>query len=231
MSLFLEARATATAISCCSGRYSKFFAFESRPFSEKIDASFDKVAAERIFECDHGIAIAELRFVYEEIELVCGTGNIDRKSNFEIHRETARSLRPAEFSCRPTSTASPALSRSGSSSMSATTSRPSSMSACRFIALLHYYLTQLPQILVILLPVSLLLALLFCLGRMSRANEIVSMLTAGVSMPRLLFPLLSIGLLTVARSRGSELLARPARRLGAQRSFIEETHSRRQKGR
>ena len=44
----------------------------------------------------------------------------------------------------------------------------------------HYYFTQVPQILVILLPVSLLLALLFALGRMSRANEIVSMLTAGV---------------------------------------------------
>ena len=43
---------------------------------------------------------------------------------------------------------------------------------------IHYYVTQVPQILVILLPVSLLLALLFCLGRMSRANEIVSMLTA-----------------------------------------------------
>src|ERR1044072_8743080 len=42
-----------------------------------------------------------------------------------------------------------------------------------------YYLTQAPQILVILLPVALLLALLFCLGRMSRSNEIVSMLTAG----------------------------------------------------
>jgi lipopolysaccharide export system permease protein len=60
----------------------------------------------------------------------------------------------------------------------------------------EFYLTQLPQVLVILLPVSLLLALLFALGRMSRANEIVSMLTAGVSIPRLLLPLLAIGLLT-----------------------------------
>src|SRR3954467_7206239 len=59
-----------------------------------------------------------------------------------------------------------------------------------------YYLTQLPQILVILLPVALLLALLFSLGRMSRANEIVSMLTAGVSVPRVVVPLLFIGLLT-----------------------------------
>jgi lipopolysaccharide export system permease protein len=59
-----------------------------------------------------------------------------------------------------------------------------------------YYLTQAPQILVILLPVALLLALLFCLGRMSRSNEIVSMLTAGVSLPRLVAPLLLAGLLT-----------------------------------
>src|ERR1700759_2491810 len=64
----------------------------------------------------------------------------------------------------------------------------------------QYYLTQLPQILLILLPVSLLLALLFVLGRMSRANEIVSMLTAGVSVPRVLLPLMVIGLLTVAGS-------------------------------
>ena len=61
---------------------------------------------------------------------------------------------------------------------------------------LEFYWSQIPQVLVILLPVSLLLALLFSLGRMSRANEIVSMLTAGVSVPRLVLPLLAIGLLT-----------------------------------
>ena len=66
------------------------------------------------------------------------------------------------------------------------------------LIVVEYYLTQVPQILVILLPVSLLLALLFCLGRMSRTNEIVSMLTAGVSVPRLLTPLLAMGLLTTA---------------------------------
>jgi lipopolysaccharide export system permease protein len=65
---------------------------------------------------------------------------------------------------------------------------------------LRYYATQLPQVLIILLPVSLLLSLLFTLGRMSRANEIVSMLTAGVSLPRVLLPLLAMGLLTVAAS-------------------------------
>jgi LPS export ABC transporter permease LptG len=61
---------------------------------------------------------------------------------------------------------------------------------------LHFYWTQIPQVLVVLLPVSLLLALLFSLGRMSRANEIVSMLTAGVSVPRVILPLLGVGLVT-----------------------------------
>ncbi len=65
-----------------------------------------------------------------------------------------------------------------------------------FALVLRYYLTQVPQILVILLPVSLLLALLFSLGRMSRTNEIVSMLTAGISIPRLIAPLVAIGFLT-----------------------------------
>src|ERR1051326_8068281 len=66
--------------------------------------------------------------------------------------------------------------------------------------IVKYYLTQIPEILVIVFPVALLLALLFCLGRMSRSNEIVSMLTAGVSVPRAVAPLLLIGLLTTAVS-------------------------------
>ena len=66
--------------------------------------------------------------------------------------------------------------------------------------ILKYYLTQVPQILVILLPVALLLALLFCLGRMSRSNEVVSMLTAGVGLPRIIAPLILVGLLTAVSS-------------------------------
>lgn len=65
-----------------------------------------------------------------------------------------------------------------------------------FLLVVKFYWSQIPQVLVILLPVSLLLALLFALGRMSRSNEIVSMLTAGVSVPRVVLPLLVIGLLT-----------------------------------
>src|SRR5213594_3577269 len=63
---------------------------------------------------------------------------------------------------------------------------------------LEFYGTQLPQILVILLPVSLLLALLFVLGRMSRANEIVSMLTAGIGLMRVLAPLFFLAIVTTA---------------------------------
>lgn len=69
-----------------------------------------------------------------------------------------------------------------------------------FTLTMRYYLTQVPEVFIILLPVSLLLALLFALGRMSRSNEIVSMLTAGVSIPRVLAPLIGMGLLTVAGS-------------------------------
>src|SRR5260370_2553382 len=69
-----------------------------------------------------------------------------------------------------------------------------------FMLTVRYYATQVPEVFVILLPVSLLLALLFVLGRMSRSNEIVSLLTAGVSIPRVLAPLFGMGLLTVAGS-------------------------------
>jgi lipopolysaccharide export system permease protein len=92
---------------------------------------------------------------------------------------------------------------------------------------LHYYLTQIPQILVILLPVSLLLALLFCLGRMSRANEIVSMLTAGISLPRVLVPLILIGIITSLATAALNYSLAPHADL-AHRTFVEAAHSRRQ---
>lgn len=60
--------------------------------------------------------------------------------------------------------------------------------------IIHFYLTQLPSIAVITLPVGLLLALLYSLGRMSQANEILAMLSAGVSLGRILTPFFSVGL-------------------------------------
>jgi lipopolysaccharide export system permease protein len=93
--------------------------------------------------------------------------------------------------------------------------------------ILEYYLTQVPQILVILLPVALLLALLFCLGRMSRSNEIVSMLTSGVSLPRILMPLLAIGLLTTAASTALNYSMAPHGEY-AHKRLLEDPQSRRQ---
>jgi LPS export ABC transporter permease LptG len=90
-----------------------------------------------------------------------------------------------------------------------------------------YYLTQAPQILVILLPVALLLALLFCLGRMSRSNEIVSMLTAGVSVPRVVMPLLLVGLLTSVASTVLNYSLAPHAEY-ARKTLLDDPKSRRQ---
>ena len=97
-----------------------------------------------------------------------------------------------------------------------------------FTRVAHYYLSQLPQILVILLPVSLLLALLFCLGRMSRANEIVSMLTAGVSVPRFLLPLIIMGMLTVAASTALNYALAPHGELARKTILNSEQKTRRE---
>ncbi len=61
-----------------------------------------------------------------------------------------------------------------------------------FIA--YFYVTQFPALILLCLPVAMLLALLFCLSRMSRTNEIISMLTAGRSVTRILLPLIGCGL-------------------------------------
>ena len=65
----------------------------------------------------------------------------------------------------------------------------------QFRWIVYYYLTQVPQFMMICLPVGLLLALLFCLSKMSRSNEIIAMLTAGQSLVRVLLPLIGAGLL------------------------------------
>jgi lipopolysaccharide export system permease protein len=93
--------------------------------------------------------------------------------------------------------------------------------------ILKYYLTQVPQILVVVFPVALLLALLFTLGRMSRSNEIVSMLTAGVSLPRILAPLLGVGLLTTAVSTALNYSLAPHGEY-ARKRLLEDPSSRRQ---
>jgi len=57
-----------------------------------------------------------------------------------------------------------------------------------------YYLTQLPALLLLSLPIGLLLSLLYSLSSMSRRNEIISMITAGRSVGRILLPLIGVGI-------------------------------------
>jgi lipopolysaccharide export system permease protein len=61
-----------------------------------------------------------------------------------------------------------------------------------------FYLTQLPSTVLLALPIGLLLALLSSLSSMSRRNEIISMLTAGRSVLRVLAPLLMIGVMAAS---------------------------------
>lgn len=51
-----------------------------------------------------------------------------------------------------------------------------------------YYSRQIPHFILLCMPVGLLLSLLFSLSKLSRSNEIISILAAGRSVPRLLVP-------------------------------------------
>ena len=72
-----------------------------------------------------------------------------------------------------------------------------------------FQLEQLPSVMLLILPVALLLALLYCLGRMSQSNEILSMLSAGVSLGRVLLPIFCLGLAAVALSTYLNYAAAP----------------------
>jgi LPS export ABC transporter permease LptG len=67
-----------------------------------------------------------------------------------------------------------------------------------FSMLLHFYFTQIPEVMVLSLPVAILLALLYSFTQMSRHNEIISMLCSGRSLYRIAMPLVLLGLLLVA---------------------------------
>ena len=58
-----------------------------------------------------------------------------------------------------------------------------------------YYIHQLPHFCMFSMPLGLLLALLYCLSKMSRSNEVITMLTSGRSVMRVIAPLLLCGLI------------------------------------
>jgi lipopolysaccharide export system permease protein len=63
------------------------------------------------------------------------------------------------------------------------------------ISIGKYYVYQLPSIIVLVIPVAVLLSLFFTLGVMVRRNELVAMKSAGISVNRIILPLILVGLL------------------------------------
>ena len=63
-----------------------------------------------------------------------------------------------------------------------------------FLTVIQFYVIQIPYMIVSVIDAALLLALLYALGRMSRSNEIISMLGAGKSMLRILLPLFIVSI-------------------------------------
>jgi lipopolysaccharide export system permease protein len=61
--------------------------------------------------------------------------------------------------------------------------------------LLQYYLIVLPQPIVLVIPTSLLLAVLFCLSNLGKHNELIAFRASGISVLRLSIPLLAVGVL------------------------------------
>jgi lipopolysaccharide export system permease protein len=60
----------------------------------------------------------------------------------------------------------------------------------------RYYLNVLPEAFVLIFPMSLLLAVLFCLSNLGKHNELIAMRVSGMSVPRLALPLLITGLIS-----------------------------------
>lgn len=91
-----------------------------------------------------------------------------------------------------------------------------------------YYLVQLPQMVLLVLPVTLLLSLLYTLGRMSRSNEIISMLGAGKSLFTVTRPLLATGLFCSLACLALNYQWAP-RAEARRQAILEELHDRRGK--
>ncbi len=65
----------------------------------------------------------------------------------------------------------------------------------RLTQVLHYYLIILAPAFVLILPISLLLAVLFCLSTLAKHNELIALRASGISVIRMSVPLLAVGAL------------------------------------
>lgn len=75
--------------------------------------------------------------------------------------------------------------------------------------ILFYYVKLLPFIYVTVAPITLLLATLYTLGRMSRTNELISMLGTGKSMLQMLRPVYLVGLIMAFLSMAANFRLAP----------------------
>ena len=60
------------------------------------------------------------------------------------------------------------------------------------VGYLKYYLVQIPLILATILPISILLSVIYSVGRLSKSNELISNQSAGISYIQMLSPILII---------------------------------------
>lgn len=67
-------------------------------------------------------------------------------------------------------------------------------SANTSLTVLKFYLYRSPAILLVLLPYSLLLANIYCLGKLSKTNEIIAMIQSGTGIARVSAPIIFSGL-------------------------------------
>ncbi len=86
-------------------------------------------------------------------------------------------------------------------------------------AVFAFYGAQLPSVSLLIMPIALLLALLFCLGRMSQSNELLAMLSTGVSLGRILWPVFFLGVAITGLS--TFLSYAPAPQADARRELAE----------
>ncbi|MDG1892213.1 MAG: LptF/LptG family permease [Verrucomicrobiota bacterium] len=105
----------------------------------------------------------------------------------------------------------------------------------KFGAILKYYWIKIPEFLTVILPITLLLALLYTLTHLARNNELIAMRAAGVSWWRLCMPffcigiVMSLGLFLInekwgAESANASTLMMEKYRKGSQGSSEHEWH-------
>lgn len=63
----------------------------------------------------------------------------------------------------------------------------------KLLQIIQYYLIVLPEAFVMMLPMALLLAALFCLSNLGKNNELIAMRASGISVLRLAAPFLGVG--------------------------------------